>query len=224
MNRKQIEELLSSFAGKTIDLCYEIVDALEGESFEKQVKLIGYFCESYGYMRSDKTKKIAPHISEDKLESLKELYGKLVNELLETTLKKAYETSADEDSFYQSLWGNIAKSGTFNGIDEKSFALYYMVIDRKIPYFLLKKGMKMDAEVFEDYIEKNIDIVKKLRFILFNSFSQKTEEASIIFDEIMGLESYEEQVVVFTSVLETLRQEQKKLYEVIRGILEEASE
>ena len=63
-----------------------------------------------------------------------------------------------------------------------------------------------------------------LILILFNSFSQKTEEASIILDEIVGLDSYEDQVVVLASILGILRQEQKRVYDAIREMVEQISE
>ena len=59
---------------------------------------------------------------------------------------------------------------------------------------------------------------------MFNSFNQKTEEASIILDEIIGLESYEDQVVVLASILGILRQEQKRVYDAIREMVDEISE
>ena len=139
-------------------------------------------------------------------------------------MKKAYNMGMEQEEFYELLWGNVVKSDMFSKIEEKSFALYYIVIDRKIPYFLLEKGMRMDNDTFKKCREKNLEVIKKMRFILFNSFNQKTEEASIILDEIIGLESYEDQVVVLASILGILRQEQKRVYDAIREMVDEISE
>lgn len=216
MNKEKIDELLKKFSGRIIDLCYEIVDGIKENDFEEQVDIVGYFCETFGTVKSEKTLEIPSHVSDKTLENLEELYGKYVDELLETTLKKAYNMEMNNTSFYQLLWGNIVKADMFGEVKEKTFALYYIVIDRKIPYFLLKKGMRMDDDTFKKYSEKNLDVIKKIRFILFNSFSQKTEEASIILDEIVGLDSYEDRVVVLVSILEMLRQEKKRAYDAMR--------
>ena len=224
MNKEKIDELLKKFSGRIIDLCYEIVDGIQENDFAEQVDIVGYFCETFGTVKSEKTLEISSHISDETLENLKELYGKFVDELLEATLKKAYNMGMDNSSFYQLLWGNIVKADMFGDVEEKSFALYYIVIDRRIPYFLLEKGMWMDDDTFKKCREKNLDVIKKMRFILFNSFSQKTEEASIILDEIVGLDSYEDQVVVLASILGILRQEQKRVYDAIREMVEQISE
>ncbi len=224
MNKEKIDELLKQFSGRIIDLCYEVVKEMENENFEEQVNSVNYFCETFGTMKSDKTLEISQYISDEMLENLKDLYGKFVDELLETALKKAYNMGMEQEEFYELLWGNVVKSDMFSKIEEKSFALYYIVIDRKIPYFLLEKGMRMDNDTFKKCREKNLEVIKKMRFILFNSFNQKTEEASIILDEIIGLESYEDQVVVLASILGILRQEQKRVYDAIREMVDEISE
>ena len=172
MNKEKIDELLKQFSGRIIDLCYEVVKEMENENFEEQVNSVNYFCETFGTMKSDKTLEISQYISDEMLENLKDLYGKFVDELLETALKKAYNMGMEQEEFYELLWGNVVKSDMFSKIEEKSFALYYIVIDRKIPYFLLEKGMRMDNDTFKKCREKNLEVIKKMRFILFNSFNQ----------------------------------------------------
>lgn len=224
MNKETIDELLKMYSGRTIDLCYVILDGIKEYDFEEQVDIVCYFCEKFNTIDSEENIEIPTHISDVKLEDLKELYGKYVDELLGVTLKKAYINEMDNFSFYQMLWGNIVKADMFGKIEEKAFALYYIVIDRRIPYYLLKKGMRMDRDAFEKYRNKNSDIIKKMGFILFNSFNQKTEEASIILDEILGLDSYEDRVVVLGSILWILRQEHKKVYDALRKRIEQTSE
>lgn len=216
MNKERIYEITKKTSGYTIDLCYEIITEIEELSFAEQVEIVSSFCEIFGTVKSEETIEIPRHISDERFSDLKELYARYVNEMLETTLKKAYSLGMNIDSFYELLWGNVIKSDMFCEIEEKSFALYYIVIDRRIPYFQLEKGLRMEEDEFEKYRDRNIEILKKIRFVLSNSFGQKTEEASIILQELMGLDSYEDRVVVLTWVLDLLRQEQKLFYDAMR--------
>lgn len=216
MNKERIYAIAKNYSGYVIDVCYEIINEIEGLSFAEQVEIINCFCEIFGTVKSEKTMEIPQHISDDKFNDLKELYASYVDQMLETTLKKAYSIGMDIDSFYEVLWGNVIKSDMFCEIEEKSFALYNIVIDRRIPYFHLEKGLRMEEDEFEKYRDKNIEILKKMHFILSNSFGQKTEEASIILQEIIRLDNYEDRVVVLAWVLDLLRQEQKRFFDAIR--------
>ena len=71
--------------------------------------------------------------------------------------------------------------------------------------------MKMSEEDFREYRRQNKNSIAKTKFVLYNTYSQKTEEASILLDEITGRKSYEERVVLLVSILDTLRQEQRML-------------
>jgi len=69
----------------------------------------------------------------------------------------------------------------------------------------------MSEEDFREYRRQNKNSIAKTKFVLYNTYSQKTEEASILLDEITGRKSYEERVVLLVSILDTLRQEQRML-------------
>ena len=221
MKREEIDYLLEKYSGRVVDLCYEIIEGIQEKSFDEQIDIMGYLCEKFGYVQSDKTIELPQHISEDDLESLEDMHGKFVDDILEASLKKAYTNEMDSISFYELLWGAITKSGILSDIEEKTFALYYILIDRRIPYFSLNKGMRMEDDEFERIKKSNYEVIKRIRFVLSNSFSQ---EASILLDEILKAESYEEQVVLFAFVLGLLRENQKRLFEKIQEMIAEESE
>lgn len=221
MDNEKVLELLKTYSCRVINLCYEIVNNIKDDDFQEQVKIISYFSETFGTIKSDKSLILDEIISKQEQDELKDEYGKYVDGILEASLKKAYNKSYSLEEFYTLLWGHFVKTEMLETTKEMSFALYYVVIDKKIPYFEIKKGLLMSNEIYDKLITKNKDVIAKIKFVLANSFKQKTEEASIILDEIIELESYEEQVVVLSSMIASMRKETQRIYDSIREMVSE---
>ena len=176
---------------------------------KNQAEVIQQICELFDDTESDASIELQDYISDKELEELRINDGELVNQILESNLKKAYLIESCEEEFYMFLWSEMVH--TFSELKDRAFALYYIIIDRRIPYFSVRKGLKMSEEDFREYRRQNKNSIAKTKFVLYNTYSQKTEEASILLDEITGRKSYEERVVLLVSILDTLRQEQRML-------------
>ena len=220
-SKSKIDKWLKSFSGKTINLCYELYNIIIRENNDDQYELVSHICNTYGSVDSEKTIEVNEHISEKTQEELKEMYGEYVDELLKVLLKKAYLQGFEEYDFYHVLWDSITDSKVLSDEESKVFALYYILIDRRIPYYYIKKGMLMDNGIYRKYQEHNKDVIRRLRFVLSSSYGQKTEEASIILDELTNLDNLEDQVVVLAAVIGTLRNETKRAIDKIKKLLDE---
>ena len=218
-----ILELLKVYDGELIDCCYEICMWCDekGYDFEEQADCLQVFFEYYEKIKSIKTKEIKSHISEEQEEILIKNYGKFVDEVLNVNLKKAYQNGYSAQEFYRSLWIGICNSGIITTLTEKAFAMYYIAIDMKIPYFYLRKGVLMSNEEFRICMKKNEEGLQKIRFILSSEYSQKTEEASLILNELIDAESFEDQIIIMTGVLSTLRSEKNRMRKLIQKLNEE---
>ena len=209
MDKTKAVELLHAYFGKTINFSYEIVKQIEKTEMKNQAEVIQQICELFDDTESDASIELQDYISDKELEKLRINDGELVNQILESNLKKAYLIESCEEEFYMFLWSEMVH--TFSELKDRAFALYYIIIDRRIPYFSVRKGLKMSEEDFREYRRQNKNSIAKTKFVLYNTYSQKTEEASILLDEITGRKSYEERVVLLVSILDTLRQEQRML-------------
>ncbi|MBQ3558421.1 MAG: hypothetical protein IJA07_02760 [Agathobacter sp.] len=215
MNTNEIERLMRKSSGRIIDLCYEVIDIVKNENFEEQVNQITFFLKNFDIEKDVDTVELTQRITNEEIENLKELYGEYVDSVLETAWKKAYNKSLKEEEFYELLWSGIIKSNILSEIEEISFALYYIIIDVRIPYFPLEQGLKMPEKDFKKVLVSNFEIFKKIRFILSSSFDQKTEEASIILNEIYKLKSEEERVVLLAAIINMFRKQQEEMYEAL---------
>lgn len=220
MNEQNVKELLCSYRGELIDFCLYFYNQIKNDPYEQQVCCFQVLCEEYGFVKSNETVILQKTISETELDLLTDQYGEYVNEVLNSLLKKAYNIGYSSREFYHDLWAAFLNGGLITTEKEYAFAIYYVIIDRKIPYFMLEQGLRMDNEAFENYMIQNRDVIAKLRFILNHDFPQKTEEASLIVRELTKLETYEEQVIAMVAVLSAMREEQKRLKKYINRMLD----
>lgn len=220
MNTKDVKELLCTYKGELIDLCLYIYNSIKEEPYDQQSECFQVLCEEYGSIKSNETVILEKTIQKTELDILTDQYGEYVNQVLNSLLKKSYNEGSSSRQFYNNLWIAIMNGGIITKDKEYAFAIYYIIIDRKIPYFVLGQGLRMDDQTFENYMIKNRDVIARLRFILNLSFAQKTEEASLIVQELIKLETYEEQVIAMVAILSSLREEQKRLRKYLNRIIE----
>lgn len=220
MKKLDVCELLKSVTGEGINISYFVVNSIKEYTLDEQIHSIRAFCEMFGTVESEKTFRVDQVISESLYEDLKTQYGQYVNEQIKTVLSKAYLCEWSEDKFYSSLWKSITNGGVLETVEEWAFGLYYVVIDNRIPYFRLNHGLKMDQDRYEGIIEDNIKTVKKLRYALAFPFEEKTEEASIILDEIDSIAEKETRIVLLSVVINHLRRERDRAFEMLKEILD----
>lgn len=220
MNVQDVKELLCTYRGELIDCCLYFYNIVKEESYERQIECFQTLCEEYGSIKSNETVILEKAIEKKELDILTDQYGEYVDEVLNSLLKKAYSETYSSRQFYHNLWAAFINGGIITSSKEFAFAIYYVIIDRKIPYFVLEQGLQMDNKMFENYMIENREVIAKLRFILNRSFTQKTEEASLLVRELTQLNTFEEQVIAMVAILSTLRDEQKRLKKFLNRIID----
>ena len=164
MDKTKAVELLQAYFGKTINFSYEIVKQIEKTEMKNQAEVIQQICELFDDTESDASIELQDYISDKELEKLRINDGELVNQILESNLKKAYLIESCEEEFYMFLWSEMVH--TFSELKDRAFALYYIIIDRRIPYFSVRKGLKMSEEDFREYRRQNKNSIAKTKFVL----------------------------------------------------------
>lgn len=186
MNLKEcktyIDKVLRGGKGESFDICDYLYQGLNALSPADQPVAFQYICEQFGTVESSDSFGISPSKYRNKENLLRNQLGHLVNSLIELYIKR----NVEENEFYISLWNNIMTSGLFLQEEEKIFALYYVIIDKRIPYFHLDPASlySLSNERFQQITNENITSIQKIRFILKASFSQKTERASVLLAEL----------------------------------------
>ena len=198
----EIETFLSKVRNKTktdrINICAWLFPKLCVESAIAP-KVLQYFFESSEIIESSNNIIVDRRISESDAKELKRRYGDLVNALLEEMLSQNLSVTA----FYQKLWHVITSSPSFNGNDNaKIFAVYYIWVDDRIPYFQLESGLQMSNQEFLEISKSLHSKIQKARFILrTNYFSQRSARASVLLDLIESTKDKKEKTILMAHIL-----------------------
>lgn len=204
----ELKARFATYGGDAFNVCADIKKYIDEAPEESRGQLLSIACESFGMGDSD-----GSYIPEEAMigleerKTLRKVYGELVDALLDACIKRALEENIEPAAFYDEVWRNIVCNPIFGEDKARLFALYYILIDDRLPFFQVDKGLYMEQDRYERYIDACITDIQKVRFILSVDFPQKTQEASNLLDVIEAHESYEEKVVLLAQALLALRKD-----------------
>ena len=220
----ELERRFASYAGDMYGIAKDIYEYIVNAPEELQINLFSIACERFATTESDASLSVTADISEEELESLKNTYGDLVNAALAAIIKNAIKLGVNKDGFYSIVWESVVQNGAFPDEEARCFALYYILIDKRIPFYPITTGLEMSNDTYRDLVVGFEEELHKINFILSCDFEQKTSEASNLLDEILKQETYEKQVVLFSLVLQKLRVKQKQLLDIIQELQEDTGD
>lgn len=207
---------LSTYSGDSFSICEDIYKLISAADENEKIELFACACENFARIDTDKSYCVKTQISKSEIDSLEEQYGQTVNNLLVTYIKQCIDSEKDEKYFYSTIWNDVICSSIFNNEIAKIFATYYILIDKRIPFFKISKGFSMDNDTYASHIDSIKNSIERIEFILSYDFEQKTQEASNLLDEILSQKSYEDQVVATSVIINNLRSKIKKLQQIIK--------
>lgn len=199
--RLKIDAILSKANDKTqndrLNICACIYRILI-EQPNDAPEALRYFFENSELIESANSTAADGNISESTGKILKKQYAELVDALFEQQLSKNLPISV----FYQKIWEIISISPCFDDENSRIFALYYIWIDARVPYFQLDDGISMSNKEFQEYSDQMINDIQKARFILrTNLFEQRTSRASVLLELIESQKSDKEKAVLLSHIL-----------------------
>ena len=211
---KQLQDFLSSADGSAFNICaglYEIILKADKEDrpylFQKAIDL-------YEDIDSDKSVPVSALPYETQKKALQEKYGDIVDSFIAFFTAQKYTVEV----FYKNMWESIQNDAFFPDDAAKIFACYYVIIDKRVPYFALDQGYEMSNESYRGLRKKHSALLKKIRYILNVELDQKTERASLLLKEIgiampdgeAGVEivnEYEKKLIAMVEILNVLNQQ-----------------
>lgn len=220
----EFKEKFSKYSGSRFEICYDIYTGLMSNKEEDRIELLSYACNHFGITDSDGSfSPCGSGISQNEVSDLRDEYGQTVDTLLDALLQKAIRVNMPTDLFYKDVWNLIIQNPIFGTEHEKAFALYYILIDTRIPYYPIRPGMEMNNSEFKTIIRECEEAIQKAKFVLAVDFPQKTMEASNLVDIILSQDDYKKQVVVMSKIVLELRDRNKRLLNDILDKIKEDS-
>lgn len=163
--------------------------------------IVRFLLEQSDYINSDNSLDPELLFSSNDLTRLKKMYGKLVDSILETMLIK----NPTEDAFYNNLWNCIIQTPALDSTESHIFALFYIWIDARIPYYHLPDGLFMSDQRFKELSKLQEHNISKARFIIHtNKFVSRTERAKVLLDLLDEIHKDEEKTVLMAHIMTLL--------------------
>ena len=180
-SKKAILSFLQNADGQSFDICDILFRMISASEPTEQDELFQYACEIYGTIKSNKKTPVPISNYSAQKDRLEEQYGDVVNSIIKTFGQQ----NTEEKVFYHSIWSIINESFLFDTDGKKIFALFYVLVDKRIPYFKIDASLlySMSNEHFSELQQKTAREGQKIRFILKSDISQKTERAAILLNE-----------------------------------------
>lgn len=161
-----------------------------------------YFLANIDSIDSDDSLTVEEKFTSNDLKVLKAEFGNLTDAIFEKILKE----NLDEDAFYSKLWTSITQNPMLDSEASKVFAIYYILIDARIPYYKLSDGMSMPNAKFAEISKQIEKDIEKARFILrTNRFEQRTNRASVMLELLDSYKDTEKRVVLMAHILSLSR-------------------
>lgn len=192
---REISELLKTASGEKIDICYEIYNKIVSYP-GNEPDLLRFFMEESEQIVSNENRPVEVIFLEEERTEYISNYGETIDEILENLIKEELE----ENIFYKELWNSI-DTNIFNSSKLRAFAVYFIWIDMRMPYFKLESGIQMSGEEYRKIRKSIIKEIQRARFIISAPMNQKTERASRLVNMLDSIKDDKTKSVLMTQIL-----------------------
>lgn len=201
---KDIMDIINTYAGEDIDLCFYILQVLK-EKDNSAAGLMDFF-ENIGLQKSNSSFILPKVIGNEELAKMDSLYSKYINMFLKTLMEKAHLENWNKTKFYEYLWNSLNTDLILEDDRVRSFAMLRYAQSDLMPYIEVGKPLSMNDEEFSKILRENRNVVNKIKHIVALNYSQKTEVASLILNEVMSVKTEKERAVILAIALDIVTQ------------------
>lgn len=207
----QIRKLLQTLKGEKVNICGEIYAVLKEEE-QQSAQLLQFFCETAEGINSSGESEAQEMFTEGETIDYENSYGKIIDGILGKLLLE----KPQKGDFYEALWQKITLKELFEDEKTQVFALYYVWMDSRIPYFELPETLRVEREEYGQIVDKLLNKEQKARFILASDFKQWSEVCYLLLELLDEVEDKKEKAVLLSYIFQL--REKMLLNELLPGI------
>lgn len=186
---------------KDINYAFQLLTFILKQDKEYQPQLLQHICEQWGMVASNESISADSRITEADYIRLRTNYGSVVDSILISYTKQGLSGKWSREQFYEELWKIISSDVLFPESTSKAFALFYIAIDLRTPYYNVGDGVKMNQDGFDELLSKTQEAFREFRFVEALDFDQKTEKASLILNIIKQLDDDNQRIVLLVKII-----------------------
>lgn len=150
---------------------------------------------------------------------------KRILEMESQIVKELIFQDVSEEVFYQEIWKRISDTLLVSDSYQKSFFLFRMWLDPRVPYYRLGLGVNMDNETYKKCVQQVKPSYEKMLFVMNAGYPQRTQKVSILMKIAEELPNQEQRIVFWALTLEKLERkivELRKQVEELKSFFESA--
>ena len=215
--KAQIMGAFSTCSKTDINFALQILELLLNQEKQIQSDLFQFVCEIWGTVKSSEEIEVPEKISVATYEKLKSLYGDVVNQVLLSYIRKGIAENWNREQFYEYLWNYISTNVMWSTNEEKAFALYYIAIDVRSPYYNVGVGLKMSEDDYSKIQDEIFDAYREFRFIIALDIHERTEEASMVLRLLDHMETDEQKIVLMSRILAYYKNEIQRIMDRVKS-------
>lgn len=195
--KEHILEILKTSNGKQIDICAMVYSVIMQDAHSAE--LFQFFCENAEGITSSRESEAPKVFTDGELLDYQKSYGKIVDGILEKLLIE----KPQKEEFYLALWKKITLKELFIGEKEQIFALYFVWLDSRIPYFELPETIHIEHEEYREISQKLLTEKQEARFILSSDFKQWTEVSYLLLELLDKISEQKDRAVLLSYIFQT---------------------
>lgn len=216
-SKAKIYGAFSACSQTDVNFALQILELILDQENVIQSKLLQYVCELWSTIKSSKEIDVPEKISKAKYEKMKSLYGEAVDAALLAYTRKGLLEGWDREQFYSHLWEFISTNIMWSSMEEKAFALYYIAIDARTPYYNVGTGLKMSGDDYSKIQDEIFEAIREFRFIIALDFPQRTEEASLVLNIINRMNTEEQKIVLLSRIISYYKDRINQIIDQVRN-------
>ena len=141
-----------------------------------------------------------------------------ISEMERQLVKELIFKDVSEDEFYDEIWKRVSDTLLVSDIYQKSFFLYQMWLDPRIPYFQLGLGVDMDGETYKNYVHQLQLPFKKATFVMNAGYPKRTQKVSVLLKIADDITDPNERIVFWSLTMSILEKRIVRLKEYIEEL------
>lgn len=130
---------------------------------------------------------------------IREMESQIVNELI--------FQDVTEETFYAETWKRISDKLLVSDNYQKSFFLYRMWMDPRVPYYQLGLGITMDDETYRECVKQVRLPYRKMLFAMNAGYPRRTQRISVLMKIVEEIPDPKQRIVFWALTMEKLERQ-----------------
>lgn len=200
----RIEENFKLAKTWDINLAYQTFLIINSVDTDKQAEVLQFVAEKWMRVKQIQQLPVPEIVTRNEYKKYEKIYGEMINSILQTYLMLGIENNWGKQIFYSALWKEISQNMICDDEKKKTFFLYYVLIDERIPYYQLEKGIKLNRISIMNSIEtlQKSEYMEKFQLIDLMEWETPVEKASCLMKLFSSLKNEAEKIVFMAMILD----------------------